>query len=52
MVITTLTVRAFTYLCLITSINFCNPTDGLEYLGKTLRTEQVKYFIYFKSQVN
>lgn len=53
MFITTLADHAFAYFCLITSIYFfCNPAEGLQFIGRTLRNKKVKYFIYFESKVN
>lgn len=47
-----LAVYAFTCFFLITSVYFfCNPTEKLQYLERTLKAERVKYFIYFKGRI-
>lgn len=53
MLITTLDDHIFTYACLVISIYFlCNPTEGLKFLGRTLRNKKVNSFIYFESKVD
>lgn len=52
MFITTLADHAFANICPVTSIYFlCNPTEGLKFLGRTLRNKKVNSFIYFESKV-